>query len=135
MGGNIDAERDWGHARDYVEMMWLMLQQPNPDDYVVATGEKHSVREFIEKAFAVDPVNLKITWEGKGINEIGKDQNGVVRVRIDERYFRPTEVELLIGDPTKARKVLNWVPRTKFQDLVEEMVLSDISELEKLPAQ
>jgi len=125
--GNIDAKRDWGHARDYVEMMWLMLQQDNPDDYVVATGEMHSVREFIELAFGV--VNKKITWEGEGIDETGKDEEGVVRVRIDERYFRPTEVELLIGDPTKAKKQLGWVPKTKLADLVTEMVESDIAEL------
>lgn len=126
--GNIDAKRDWGHAKDYVYMMWLMLQQSQPDDFVVATGEMHSVREFIEKAFSI--VDLKMTWEGKGVDEIGKDQNGVVRVRIDKRYFRPTEVELLIGDPTKAREKLGWKIERKFDDLVREMVESDIAEIE-----
>jgi len=126
--GNIDAKRDWGHARDYVHMMWLMLQQPQPDDFVVATGEMHSVREFIEKAFAV--VDMKITWSGKGVDECGKDQNGITRVQIDKRYFRPTEVELLIGDPTKAREKLGWKIQTKFEQLVKEMVNADIAELE-----
>jgi len=126
--GNIDAKRDWGHARDYVNMMWLMLQQDEPDDYVVATGEMHSVREFIEKAFAV--VDMHITWSGKGVDEVGKDQDGNVRVRIDESYFRPTEVELLIGDPSKAKKKLGWQIETSFQQLVEEMVKADIAELE-----
>jgi GDPmannose 4,6-dehydratase len=126
--GNIDAKRDWGHARDYVNMMWLMLQQPQPDDFVVATGEMHSVREFIEKAFAV--VDMKITWSGKGVDEVGKDQNGVTRVQIDTRYFRPTEVELLIGDPTKAREKLGWKIETQFEELVKEMVNADIAEIE-----
>jgi len=126
--GNIDSKRDWGHAKDYVSMMWLMLQQPQPDDFVVATGEMHSVREFIEKAFAV--VDITITWEGKGVDEIGKDQNDIVRVRVDKRYFRPTEVELLIGDPTKAREDLGWKIERQFEDLVREMVLSDVANLE-----
>jgi len=126
--GNIDAKRDWGHAKDYVNMMWLMLQQPQPDDFVVATGEMHSVREFIEKAFAV--VDMKITWEGEGVDEIGKDQNGNVRVRVDKRYFRPTEVELLIGDPTKAQEKLGWKIERQFEDLVREMVLSDVATIE-----
>jgi len=129
--GNIDAKRDWGHARDYVNMMWLMLQQDEPDDYVVATGEMHSVREFIEKAFGV--VGKTITWSGKGVDETGTDETGVVRVRIDKRYFRPTEVELLIGDPTKAKTKLGWKIETSFAQLVEEMVKSDIAELEKEP--
>merc|ERR1719411_691127 len=126
--GNIDAKRDWGHARDYVEMMWLMLQQENPDDFVVATGEMHSVREFIELAFAV--VKRTITWEGERVDEIGKDQNGNVRVRVDERYFRPTEVELLIGDPTKAQEKLGWKIERQFEDLVREMVLADVATIE-----
>lgn len=109
-------------------MMWLMLQQPQPDDFVVATGEMHSVREFIEKAFAV--VDMTITWEGEGVEEIGKCQEGVVRVRIDERYFRPTEVELLIGDPTKAQEKLGWKIERQFDDLVREMVLADIANIE-----
>jgi len=126
--GNIDAKRDWGHAKDYVHMMWLMLQQPQPDDFVVATGEMHSVREFIDKAFAV--VDMALTWEGEGVDETGKDQNGVVRVRIDKRYFRPTEVELLIGDPTKAKEKLGWKCQRTFDQLVNEMVTSDIAEIE-----
>lgn len=126
--GNIDAKRDWGHARDYVNMMWLMLQQSQPDDFVVATGEMHSVREFIEKAFAV--VDMTITWEGEKVDEVGKDQNGVIRVRIDKRYFRPTEVELLIGDPTKAKEILGWAIERQFDDLVREMVESDVALLD-----
>lgn len=127
--GNLDAQRDWGHARDYVEMMWLMLQQETPDDYVVATGEMHSVREFCIVAFS--HIDKEITWEGEGVNEVGKDQDGVVRIRVDERYFRPTEVELLIGDPTKAKEKLGWVIRTQFADLVQEMVQADIEECSK----
>jgi len=126
--GNIDAKRDWGHAKDYVNMMWLMLQQPQPDDFVVATGEMHSVREFIDKAFAV--VGTEISWEGEGVDEVGKDQNGVIRVRIDKRYFRPTEVELLIGDPTKAQEKLGWKIERQFDQLVKEMVEADIAEIE-----
>merc|ERR1719411_1159604 len=126
--GNINTQRDWGHAKDYVNMMWLMLQQPQPDDFVVATGEMHSVREFIDKAFAV--VGTEISWEGEGVDEVGKDQNGNVRVRVDERYFRPTEVELLIGDPTKAQEKLGWKIERQFEDLVREMVLADVATIE-----
>jgi len=123
--GNLDAKRDWGHARDYVEGMWLILQQDKPDDYVLSTNETHSVREFVEKAFKV--INVDIVWEGEGINEVGKDKaTGAVRVRVDERYFRPTEVDLLLGDSTKARKVLNWKPKVTFENLVVEMVNADI---------
>lgn len=129
--GNIDSKRDWGHAKDYVKMMWLMLQQDQPDDYVVATGEMHSVREFIEKAFKV--IDMTITWSGEGVDEVGKDQNGEVRVRIDPRYFRPTEVDLLIGDPTKAKEKLKWEVETTFDELVTEMVQSDIKDLESRP--
>jgi len=123
--GNLDAKRDWGHARDYVRMMWIMLQQEEPDDYVVATGEMHSVREFCEKAFG--QIEKTLTWSGKGIEETGTDQDGVVRVKVDERYFRPTEVELLLGDPSKAKRVLGWEPLIKFEELVEEMVKHDIA--------
>jgi len=126
--GNLNAKRDWGHARDYVEGMWLMLQQPEPDDYVLATGETHSVRELIERAFAV--VDRQIEWRGEGAEEEGVDATGQVLVRIDPRYFRPTEVDLLIGDPSKARASLGWRHTTSFSDLVEEMVMSDIRELQ-----
>jgi GDPmannose 4,6-dehydratase len=123
--GNLDAKRDWGHARDYVEGMWLMLQQDKPDDYVLSTNETHTVREFVEKAFKV--INVDIVWEGEGFNEVGKDKaTGEIRVKVDERYFRPTEVDLLLGDSTKARKALNWKPKVTFEDLVVEMVNADI---------
>jgi GDPmannose 4,6-dehydratase len=123
--GNLDAERDWGHARDYVEGMWMIVQQDKPDDYVLATGEKHSVREFVEHAFA--EVGRRITWRGKGTDETGHDaKSGQVLVAIDPRYFRPTEVELLIGDPGKARQRLGWHHKTSFADLVKEMVASDL---------
>jgi len=122
--GNLDSRRDWGHARDYVEAMWMMLQQDKPDDFVVATGEYHTIREFVEKAFAV--VETKITWEGEGEKEIGKDQNGRVLVRVDPKYFRPTEVEQLLGNPAKIKKTLGWQPKVLFDELVKEMVLADI---------
>lgn len=125
--GNLEAKRDWGHARDYVRMMWMMLQQDQPDDYVVATGEMHSVKEFCNKAFGC--IGLQLTWTGEGVKETGTDQNGVVRVKVDERYFRPTEVELLIGDATKAKNVLGWVPEITFEKLVDEMVAADIAAL------
>ncbi len=127
--GNLDAKRDWGHARDYVEGMWLMMQQPEPDDYVLATGEMHAVREFIERAFAV--IGRRIEWQGKGTDERGIDaRTGSTLVRVDPRYFRPSEVDLLIGDPSKARKKLGWAHTTSFDELVTEMVTSDIHELE-----
>jgi GDPmannose 4,6-dehydratase len=123
--GNIDAKRDWGHARDYIEGMWLMLQQDQPEDFVLATGETHTVRSFVEKAFAV--TGRKIVWEGEGVNEVGKDaENGKVRVRIDPKYFRPAEVELLLGDPAKAKEKLNWARKVNFDELVTEMVVADI---------
>tara|TARA_R110000824_G_scaffold390760_2_gene587449 strand:+ start:117787 stop:118854 length:1068 start_codon:yes stop_codon:yes gene_type:complete len=123
--GNIDAKRDWGHARDYVEGMWRILQQDVPDDYVLATGETHSVREFVELAFA--ETGRKIIWSGKGAEEIGTDsKSNEVLVRIDPRYFRPTEVDLLLGDPRKAHEKLGWKHTTAFSDLVAEMVASDL---------
>jgi GDPmannose 4,6-dehydratase len=125
--GNIEAQRDWGHAKDYVYGMWLMLQQSKPDDFVLATGETHSVREFVEYAFEV--IGLKIVWQGSGVDEIGVDQYGRTLVKIDPKYFRPTEVDLLLGNPTKAKTVLGWHHTTSFKELVEEMVLADISEL------
>ena len=128
--GNLDAERDWGHARDFVEGMWLMLQQREPDDYVLATGEKHSVREFVERAFA--QVGRTIEWSGKGVEEVGIDANtGVELVRVDPRYFRPTEVEQLLGDPSKAREKLGWRHKTSFKELVTEMVESDLKVVEQ----
>merc|ERR1719240_2132369 len=128
--GNIDAKRDWGHARDYVEMMWMMMQQEEPDDYVVATGETHTVRSFIEEAFKV--IGTTIVWSGKGVDEVGTCKaTGVARVKIDPKYFRPTEVELLIGDPSKAKEKLGWVPKTSMQELCKEMVEADIRLVEK----
>ncbi len=123
--GNLDAKRDWGHARDYVEGMWRIVQQDIPDDYVLATGETHSVREFVELAFG--EVGRQITWTGSGVEELGLDAlSGEVIVRVDPRYFRPTEVDLLIGDATKAREKLGWVHTTPFYQLVTEMVASDL---------
>jgi GDPmannose 4,6-dehydratase len=123
--GNLDAKRDWGHARDYVEGMWMMLQQPEADDYVLATGETHSVREFVEKAFA--EAGHTIAWKGSGTSEVGLDaKSGKVLVEVDPRFFRPTEVEILIGDPTKAREKLGWQPKIMFEQLVREMVQSDL---------
>lgn len=123
--GNIDAKRDWGHARDYVEGMWRIVQQDEPDDYVLATGETHSVREFVELAFA--QIDRKIVWRGRGVEETGEDEkSGKVLVRIDPRYFRPTEVDLLLGDPRKAHQKLGWKHRTTFPELVAEMVASDL---------
>ena len=126
--GNLDAERDWGHARDFVEGMWMILQQDEPDDYVLATGEKHSVREFVERAFAA--VGRCIGWRGAGANETGVDiKADQVLVQVDPHYFRPTEVDLLLGDPSKARQRLGWKHRTSFADLVEEMVAADLVEV------
>lgn len=123
--GNLDAKRDWGHAKDYVEAMWLMLQQEKPDDYVIATGEMHTVREFVEQAFL--HIGHEIKWEGEGLNEIGIDTTlGRKVVQIDSRYFRPAEVEQLVGDATKAKKVLGWEPKIKFAELVRLMVEGDI---------
>ena len=123
--GNLDARRDWGHARDYVDGMWRMLQQPAPGDYVLATGASHSVREFAEAAFA--EAGVDIAWEGAGTAERGRDaRTGAVRVAVDARYFRPTEVHSLVGDSAKARRVLGWRPRTGFAELVAEMVRADL---------
>ena len=123
--GNLDAKRDWGHARDYVEGMWRIVQQQEPDDYILATGETHSVREFVELAFA--GVGRKIEWRGKGIDEAGIDfSTGDTVVRIDSRYFRPTEVDLLLGDPSKAHRVLGWKHTVTFPELVSDMVSSDL---------
>ena len=123
--GNLDAKRDWGHARDYVEGMWRILQQDEPDDYVLATGETQTVRSFVEKAFA--EVGITIVWSGEGVNEVGKDAaTGRELVLVDPRYFRPTEVDLLIGDPSKAKAKLGWQATTTLQELVSEMVAEDL---------
>lgn len=123
--GNLDAKRDWGFARDYVEGMWMILQHTQPDDFVLATGETRSVREFVEAAFAV--VGTEIVWEGKGVDEKGINRKtGEILVSVDPRYYRPTEVDFLQGDSTKARQVLGWKPKTSFQELVEMMVKSDL---------
>jgi GDPmannose 4,6-dehydratase len=122
--GNLDAKRDWGYAPDYVEAMWLMLQQDVPDDYVVATGETHSVREFVELAFKEIGINL--IWKNSGIDEEGVDKNGSVLVKIDPKYFRPTEVDLLIGDASKAHRIFGWKPKVCFKGLVKIMVEADI---------
>jgi GDPmannose 4,6-dehydratase len=123
--GNLNAKRDWGHAKDYVEMMWMMLQMEQPDDYVVATNETHEVREFVSLAFKA--VKKDIIWEGDGVNEKGIDKStGKVLVKVDPMYFRPTEVDLLIGDSSKAKEKLGWEPKIKFEDLVTEMVESDL---------
>jgi len=128
--GNLNAQRDWGHARDFVEGMWMMLQQETADDYVLATGEMHAVREFVELAFG--HVGKKIGWKGEGVNEVGIDtKTGAELVAIDPKYFRPTEVEELLGDASKARKVLGWVPKTTFKDLVKEMVAADLDLVER----
>lgn len=136
--GNMDAKRDWGHARDYVQMQWLMLQQEAPEDYVIATGEQHSVRDFVNAAAAELGVSLR--WEGTGVDEVaivdavpaGADRGGMkvgtTIVRVDPRYFRPTEVETLLGDPTKAKEKLGWEPKTTFSELVAEMMRYDLEE-------
>lgn len=123
--GNLNAKRDWGHARDYVEAMWLMLQQDHPEDYVIATGETHSVREFVEASFA--ELGIPIIWKGTGIDEKGINAiNGKVIVKVDPKFFRPAEVNLLLGDPSKAKNKLKWEPKTKFDALVKEMIQSEI---------
>ena len=122
--GNLNSLRDWGHARDFIEAMWLMLQQDAPDDYVIATGEQHSVREFIEAA--AGELGMDIEWRGSGLDEVGVDRNtGREIIVVDPRYFRPTEVETLLGDPSKAKRVLGWRARTSFADLGKEMVTAD----------
>lgn len=128
--GNLAARRDWGHARDYVEGMWLIVQQPEPDDYVLATGEEHSVREFVEKAFAC--VGRTIEWRGFGLAEQGLDaRDGRVLIEIDQRYFRPTETDALLGDPSKARQRLGWRHKVTFDELVREMVDADLKEMRR----
>ena len=130
--GNLDALRDWGYAKDYVECMWLMLQHPTPEDFVIATGEMHSVREFVTKAFAEAGINIR--WEGKGIDEKGIDvATGKALVEVDPKYFRPAEVEQLLGDPTKAKTLLGWNPtKTSFDELIKKMVRYDLEYVEKM---
>ena len=127
--GNMNALRDWGHARDYVEGMWLMLQHDTPDDYVLATGKQYSVRDFVNAS--ANALDLKLTWEGEGIDEKARDQDGNIRVAVDPRYFRPSEVETLLGDPTKARTVLGWEPKVSFEKLVEEMSEADMRDAKR----
>jgi GDPmannose 4,6-dehydratase len=124
--GNLDAKRDWGHAKDYVEMMWLMLQQNHPEDYVIGTGQQYSVREFVERAAQI--LEIDITWKGQGVDEKGYDAAGNCIVSVDPRYFRPTEVETLLADPSKAKAKLGWVPKISFEQLVQEMALDDFKE-------
>src|SRR5216684_258571 len=128
--GNLGAKRDWGHARDYVEMQWLMLQQETPEDYVIATGEQHSVRDFVK--YAAEEVGIKVRWEGHGVDEKGYNaETGKCIVAIDPRYFRPAEVETLLGDASKAKRQLGWVPQTSFRDLVSEMMREDLKLAER----
>lgn len=123
--GNLDAKRDWGHARDYVEVQWLILQQDHPEDYVIATGEQHSVREFIE--LAAKQLDIKIEWHGSGVQEKGYDADGRCIIKVDARYFRPSEVETLLGDSSKAKKKLGWQPKLSFDELLKEMVDADLN--------
>ena len=127
--GNLDAKRDWGHARDYIEAMWLMLQQDKPEDFVIATGQQFSIREFINGVS--EKLETPIEWRGKGIDEKGFDKEGRCIVQVDARYFRPTEVEALLGDPSKAKEKLGWQPKITFEELVSEMVQSDLTEAER----
>jgi GDPmannose 4,6-dehydratase len=122
--GNLDAKRDWGHSRDYVECMWLILQKDNPDDYVMGTGKCYKVREFVEKAFK--EINYNITWHGSGLNEIGVDQHGITRIKVSKKFFRPLEVHELRADTTKTTEKLNWNPTITFEQLVSEMVQNDL---------
>ena len=127
--GNLEARRDWGHARDFVEAQWLMLQQAKPEDYVIATGEQHSVREFVEATAA--ELGMKVSWKGKGSDERGVDAKGRTIVATDPRYYRPSEVDTLLGDASKARKQLGWQPRVRFKELVHEMAREDLKEAER----
>ena len=121
--GNLNSKRDWGHARDYVEVQWLMLQQAKPEDFVIATGKQHSVRDFVN--LAAKNLNMKIEWKGKDEEEVGIYNNQEI-IKIDTTYYRPTEVDSLLGDPSKAKKKLGWQPKISFEQLVEEMVESDL---------
>lgn len=123
--GNLDAKRDWGHARDYIEMQWLMLQQDYAEDFVIATGIQYSVRDFVNAV--AEELGFQLFWSGEGVNEVGKNSAGQVVIKVDPRYFRPTEVETLLGDPTKAKEKLGWVPKISFRELVAEMVREDLN--------
>jgi len=127
--GNLDAKRDWGFAGDYVEAMWMMLQQEKPKDYVIATGETHTVRNFVENA--AKELDINLTWKGEGINEKGYNKNGEKIIQINPEFYRPAEVQLLLGDASKAKKELGWEPKTSFDELVEMMVKSDFDKLKK----
>lgn len=129
--GNLDSKRDWGHAKDYVEGMWRILQADSPDDFVLATNEMHTVREFCDKAFAA--VGITLVWKGEGVNEVGYDAADETRalVKVDPKYFRPTEVDQLLGNPAKAKELLGWEPTTKFEALCREMVLADVALVER----
>ncbi len=127
--GNLDAKRDWGHAKDYVEMQWLMLQQQAPQDFVIASGEQHSVRDFVN--FAATELGIQMSWQGEGTEEKGYDSTGKCIVAVDPRYFRPTEVETLLGDPSKAKEELGWIPKISFAEMVEEMVREDLKAAER----
>jgi GDPmannose 4,6-dehydratase len=127
--GNMDSLRDWGHAKDYIEAQWLMLQQETPEDFVIATGVQYSVRQFVDAA--AKELGIQITWQGQGVEETGSDQHGKIIVKVDPRYFRPTEVETLLGDPTKAKEKLGWAPKTTFDELVAEMVREDLKSAER----
>jgi GDPmannose 4,6-dehydratase len=127
--GNLDARRDWGHARDYVEAQWLMLQQPQPEDFVIASGIQHSVRDFVD--LAARKLGLKLKWSGKGLDEKAVDGAGKVRVAVDPRYFRPAEVDTLLGDPSKAKSKLGWSAKVSFEQLVEEMTSEDLKAAER----
>lgn len=127
--GNLNAKRDWGHARDYIEMQWLMLQQPQPDDFVIATGQQYSVRDFVNAA--AQELGIQIEWQGAGVEEKGYDASGKCIVAVDPRYFRPTEVETLLGDASKAKSKLGWSPKIKFAELVAEMVREDLKDAER----
>ncbi|KII65401.1 GDP-mannose 4,6 dehydratase 2 [Thelohanellus kitauei] len=129
--GNLDSCRDWGHAKDYVEAMWLMLQHDTPDDFVIATGSTMKVRDFAVKCF--EYIGLQISWKGKGLDEIGVDQNGVTRIKINSKYFRAKEVNYLLGDPTKAKNQLHWIPKTTLEDLIKEMIETDLHTFQSHP--
>lgn len=130
--GNLDSKRDWGHARDYVEAMWMMLQLEKPEDFVIATGETHSVREFVEESFRF--IGKEIEWRGAGVDEVGIEKGTeTVRIKVNPKYFRPTEVDLLLGDASKAKRILGWTPKVNFLELVKDMMSADIELMKKNP--
>lgn len=130
--GNLDSKRDWGHAKDYVEAMWMMLQLEKPEDFVIATGETRKVREFVEESFKF--IGQEIEWRGEGVNEVGLEKGTeTVRVRVNPKYFRPTEVDLLLGDASKAKRILGWTPKVMFHELVKDMMAADLALMKKNP--